>query len=99
MLIICSLQILCPIFPITKSSELWRVCLEVSLLAISPTSLHALSVPAVNQQFYPTLMHQIFAPTSFRKGVEKRPVFVVFDYEGGGRGGSAEMQKDYEAFL
>ena len=33
-----------------------------------------------------------------RVGVKKRPVFVVFDYEGG-EGGSGEMQKDYEAFL
>ena len=33
-----------------------------------------------------------------REGDKKRPVFVVFD-NGGGEGGSAEMQKDYEAFL
>ena len=32
------------------------------------------------------------------KGSKKEAIFIVFDYEGGGRG-SAKMQKDYIAFF
>ena len=38
------------------------------------------------------------SPIALMQVLKKRPVCVVFDYEGG-EGGEAEMQKDYEAFL
>ena len=61
----------------------------------SPLSLIVLMVTSCD--FIMVIVTSLQSRYRFSQGVKKRPVFVVFEYKG--RGGSAEMQKDYKAFL